>query len=138
MSFEEDDDDKLIDKHIAKEMGKSGIADNPKGKQMSFHPKELIKGKPTLTQDESDSVTDYIQTRTVEAKFRERNPTMQGYPLNEIKAEGNKLVIDTDKVNERKQHEAELIKKMYDEQKKSAKGVKHNVEGKTVLLKSDN
>jgi hypothetical protein len=135
MSFDDEDDDKFIEKTLSKQMNRSGNAANQtKGKQMSFHPKELVKGRPTLTIEESEAITDLKNTQKMEADFRRRN-NMQGYPLDEIKAEGNKLVIDEDKVNARKQHESELIKKMYEEDKKSARGVKHNVEGRTVLTK---
>ena len=138
MSYDEDDDDKFIEKTLTKQLNRAGNAANPvKGKEMSYHPKELVKGKPVLTKDESDSITELQELRKQQAIFKKKN-NVQGYAIDEIKPEGNRLVIDQDKVNERKQHDKDLVKKMYDEEKKSARGVKHTIEGRTQLFRNEN
>ena len=138
MSFDDEDDEKFIDNIITKQTNRSGNAANPtKGKQMSFHPKELVKGKPVITEEESQSITDWKEMQRAQALFRERH-RMQGYKIDEIKPEGNALVIDQEKVNERKRREEELIRKLKEEDKKASKGVKHTVQGKSYMLEGGN
>lgn len=143
MAYQDDDtDDSFIAKVLDKQMSESPNSiyrDKTVTKIMSYSPKDMVKDQAIITQEEAAALTEWKEIQKRQAEFKKKHG-MQGYAWEEIKVsdKGNSLIIDMDKVQNRKETSKVLLDKAVDIEKHSAKGVKHFLEdGKTVLLKKE-
>jgi hypothetical protein len=127
-------DDEFVKRIAEKQLGRSpsGI-DTSKGEPMSKNPKDMIRGKPVVTQRVGNSITELKKQQKDWAEWKLRNGK-QGYAAEEIKAEGEKLKLDEDLIKQRNLNDDKLLKQMVKEDKTSAKGVAHFTTGQTVEL----
>lgn len=129
------DDDALINDILNDSTAKPAQT-NQKGKEMSNDPRDLVGRRnktPVITKEEADKITEWKKMQKLNAEFKVKHG-LQGYSMDEITAEGNKLVIKDDKVSERKAIEKELVTKAIEDEKGKPKAVAHDITGKTRLF----
>jgi uncharacterized protein with WD repeat len=130
------DDDAIIDDILNESSSSYDIKDtNNKNKEMSTDGRDIIGRKnPTsaISREEAEKITEWKNLQRINAEFKKKHG-LQGYSMDDILPEGNKLVINEEKVKQRKEKEKQMIEKMIEDQKKSPKAVKHTIDGKTAV-----
>jgi hypothetical protein len=130
----EDEDDAIIDQILTE-----GTIPKGEGEDMSSNPKDMVGRRmptPAISKEESDAITDWKELQRLNAVFKKKHG-LQGYSIDEINAAGNKLMINEDKVYQRKAMEKGLIDKMIKEDKEAPKAVAHSLDGKTKVFKQE-
>jgi hypothetical protein len=124
------DDDAIIDDILNE--SSSSYTDN---REMSNNPNEMVgkrRPRPVIPRQESENITEMKWLQKLNADFKVKNK-LQGYAMDEISVVNDKLVINEEKVKERKAREKELVEKMFESQNKLPKAVKHTLDGKTSV-----
>jgi hypothetical protein len=130
----DEEDDALIDQILTE-----GTIPRGKGKEMSLNPKEMVgrrRSTPVISKEESDAITEWKELQRINAIFKKKHG-LQGYSIDEINAAGNKLMIDEDKVYQRKAVEKALVDKMIKADSEAPKAVAHSLDGKTKVFKEE-
>jgi hypothetical protein len=103
------DYDKFVDDLLIEERSdRTKSLGKDKQREMSDNPKDHIKGNPVISVEDSKAIDDYQKLKNQVARFRHTHG-LQKYKMDEIKVDGDKLIIDEQKYQERIDKEKKLI-----------------------------
>jgi hypothetical protein len=100
--------DKFVDDLLLEE--KTGRTQKPQTheKEMSSNQKDQVKGQSVVSIEGSKSVDEYQRIKHQIARFRHQNH-LQKYKMDEIKLDGDKLIVDEEKYQKRIEEEKKLM-----------------------------
>lgn len=94
------DYDKFVDDLLLEERIGTKKNSAPTEKEMSSNPKDFVKNQSVVSIEGSKKVDEYLRLKNQIARFRHENH-LQKYKMDEIKVDGDKLIVDEEKYQER-------------------------------------
>lgn len=132
------EDDAIIDDILNESSSSYDIKGNKnknKNKEMSTDVRDAVGRNltPVISREESEKITEWKNLQRINAEFKKKHG-IQGYSMDDILTDGQRLIIDEDRVKERKEREKAIVDRLIEQDRKSAKAVKHTIDGKTAVF----
>jgi hypothetical protein len=118
--------DEFVDDILAEERTGKGQKIE-KVKEMSSNPKDYVKGQPVVSIEGSKAIDEYQRLKHQIARFRHQNH-LQKYKMDEIKLDGDTLIVDEEKYQKRIAEEKKLMENHYKIEKESTGSIPFKTE----------